>query len=80
MYAENAFTQCVILGAQFRIHPRITKCTELAKKGTNRKEHDYLETSHSLLSEASSGWMNTIVMSKDKELLIESYDETEEFP
>ena len=44
-----------------------------------RKEHDYLETtSPSLLSEASSGWMNTADMSKDEELLIESYDETEE--
>ena len=43
-----------------------------------RKEHDYLETSHSLLSESSSGWMNTTDMSKDEELLIESYVETEE--
>ena len=44
-----------------------------------RKEHDYLETtSPSLLSEASSGWMNTADLSKYEELLIQSYVETEE--
>ena len=43
-----------------------------------KKEHDYLETSNSLLSEASSGWMNSKNMSNDNTSRTSSVDVDEE--